>query len=192
MSKEVKEVVTWENNEFGTKDMLINGAIAKPIYGGKYYASYDGFIYSNLHKDVKKLAFGKFPCRNSKGNRTGDYYYSVSISCDGKETNYPVHRLIAMAFLENPNNLRCVNHKDGNKQNNHVDNLEWCTNGHNVRHAYKNGLINLYRKGNKCKKCGDKIGDNNKSGYCQKCNKELKKSKGCPTSTANTGRAIAQ
>lgn len=51
-----------------------------------------------------------------------------------------VHRLVALLYIENPNNLPVVNHKDGNKQNNNKDNLEWCTFKHNTLHAEKLGL----------------------------------------------------
>lgn len=63
--------------------------------------------------------------------------------------NYMVHRLVANAFIPNPDNLPCVNHKDENKTNNCVDNLEWCTHQYNViyndRHI-KNGKLLRNRK----------------------------------------------
>lgn len=67
-------------------------------------------------------------------------YREVLLSENGKTIQCRVHRLIAETFIPNPTNLPCVNHKDGNKLNNSVDNLEWCTHSENTRHAYEVGL----------------------------------------------------
>lgn len=53
-----------------------------------------------------------------------------------------IHRLVAQAFIPNPNGYPVINHIDGNKLNNNVTNLEWCTYSYNTKHAYDNGLIN--------------------------------------------------
>lgn len=68
-------------------------------------------------------------------------YLSVTLSKD-KIKIYPlIHRLVAIHFIDNPNNLPCVNHIDGNKHNNIYTNLEWCSHSDNTQHAIKNGLL---------------------------------------------------
>lgn len=77
-------------------------------------------------------------CIKQSKSTTG--YLRVNLNNrDGGKT-HKVHRLVAIHFLKNPNNLKCVNHKDGNKLNNHFSNLEWCDYTHNNRHARKLGL----------------------------------------------------
>lgn len=71
-------------------------------------------------------------------NRTG--YKFVQLYKDKQSKNLSIHRLVALNFLENKNNLDTVNHIDGNKHNNTVENLEWCTNLYNHEHATKTGL----------------------------------------------------
>jgi len=66
-----------------------------------------------------------------KGWVTRGYHY-VSLLNNGIKKKYRVHRLVAKAFIDNPDDLPCINHKDENKLNNCVDNLEWCTQKENL------------------------------------------------------------
>lgn len=97
---------------------------------------------SNLG-NVRSLKFGK-----SKllvlGLR-GSGYLNVVLCKNGKRITHSVHRLVAEAFLPNPNNLPQVNHKDENKQNNCVDNLEWCTAGYNINYGTRTERIKQNR-----------------------------------------------
>lgn len=70
----------------------------------------------------------------------GSNYWQVLITVPGVRRHEKVHRLVAFAFMPNPKNKRCVNHKDGNKGNNCISNLEWVTHGENLIHAHKTGL----------------------------------------------------
>ena len=63
-------------------------------------------------------------------------YARVVLCNDGTKRNIPVHRIVAEAFIPNPENKPQVNHKDGNKLNNDVSNLEWCTASENVQHSF--------------------------------------------------------
>ena len=65
----------------------------------------------------------------------------VSLWKDGREKTFLVHRLVAMAFLPNPQNKKTVNHIDGNPKNNRLENLEWATYEENNNHAFDNRLI---------------------------------------------------
>lgn len=70
----------------------------------------------------------------------GHGYKQVFICVRNKHYMRYVHRLVAECYLPNPNNYAEVNHKDGDKANNNVDNLEWCTRSENLRHAIRTGL----------------------------------------------------
>lgn len=71
---------------------------------------------------------------------TRDGYLQLNLIKDKKKKVSTIHRLVAKAFIENPENKPCVNHIDGNKQNNNVTNLEWVTYSENTIHAMKIGL----------------------------------------------------
>jgi hypothetical protein len=75
-----------------------------------------------------------------KSNKDNKGYQRIRVTINRKKMSFKVHREVAKAFIPNPDNLPQVNHMDGNKSNNSVDNLEWCTNQQNVIHAVEIGL----------------------------------------------------
>ena len=70
---------------------------------------------------------------------TNSRYPSINLNFDNELQNFLIHRLVAQAFIPNPENLPIVNHIDGNTHNNHVSNLEWVTQSENINHAIKIG-----------------------------------------------------
>lgn len=74
-------------------------------------------------------------------------YKLIRIVKNGKPANFQVHRAVALAFIPNPENKEQVNHKNGIKDDNRVENLEWCTNRENHNHAKINGLLSKPKKG---------------------------------------------
>lgn len=70
-------------------------------------------------------------------------YLRVMLSINGKHYDRYIHRLVAQTFIDNPNNYAEINHIDGNKKNNRIENLEWCNRSHNNKHAYQIGLHTL-------------------------------------------------
>lgn len=101
---------------------------------GIYTIYSDGKVYSN-----KSKKFIKPHIENG--------YYRVGLFIDGKPKTYKLHRLIAECFIEKQEGKTQVNHKDCNKLNNEVSNLEWCNNSENQLHAYKHGLnVSIHKK----------------------------------------------
>lgn len=95
--------------------------------------SLDKILHNQYTKYFKKG-------RILKNNKIGAGYLSVGLSKNGVK-NFYIHRLVAEAFIENFDNKPQVNHINGIKTDNNVDNLEWCTRKENHRHAYENNLL---------------------------------------------------
>jgi hypothetical protein len=98
--------------------------------------------YKNIYIDgtdiYKRMKNGKYHKLSAWVDNVG--YFQVSFTIDGKKKYIRVHRLIAETLIPNPKKLPQVNHIDGNKLNNNLNNLEWCSNSYNTQEAYNNGL----------------------------------------------------
>lgn len=94
-----------------------------------------------------------FKSRLLKPALSNNNYLTVALCNNGKQKTHTVHRLVAETFIENKNNYKCINHIDENKQNNRVDNLEWCTykynNCYNDKAKNTRKRIYQYSKDNK-------------------------------------------
>ena len=112
--------------------------IWKDVVGweGKYKVSNFGRVESQNYRRIK----GKRNVMAFSVNSHG--YSSVNLTRNGEHHLKRVHRIVAEAFIPNPDNLPEVNHKDGDKSNNRVDNLEWTDRSRNQKHAVLNGLSN--------------------------------------------------
>ena len=109
--------------------------IFKPVYLYGEKSRYVVDIMGNVYNIKKKNCHKMTPIFSSGG------YYRVYLSHKNKKSKlYSVHRIVALAFIENIDNKPDVNHKDGNKSHNYASNLEWVTKSENVLHAYRNNL----------------------------------------------------
>lgn len=99
-----------------------------PGYEGVYAVTKAGRVWS--HRNRLWLR----PQANTHG------YFTVNLRRPGHRKQAPIHRLVALAWVPNPHRLPAVNHINGSKPDNRARNLEWCTLGDNVRHAFRTGL----------------------------------------------------
>lgn len=99
--------------------------------------SVDRLTRSNRYKDVRYTKQGRLlhPYTNKRG------YKRATLIRNNEREKKLVHRIVAETFIPNPDNKQQVNHIDGNKENNSVENLEWCSNIENIHHAFNTGLF---------------------------------------------------
>jgi len=118
------------------KEEWLMEEVWKPIegYEGRYEVSSFGRVKSYAQDRVRGKIKTGHPVR--KG-----YRHILLYDADGNKKWYPIHRLVAAAFLPNPENLEQVNHMDEDKTNNYVGNLEWCDNGYNHNYGTRNERV---------------------------------------------------
>lgn len=104
-----------------------------------------GMIEVSNEGRVRSLLSGKPYILKTQPDKKG--YHRLRVTIDKNKMSFKLHRIVAEAFIENPYNLPQVNHKDGNKNNNSVNNLEWITNKDNANHAIKNNLWQTFFEG---------------------------------------------
>ncbi len=134
-----KEVLRWmsDNMPETTPAIVVvsSDGVVKRLQYKKWNAK--NLSYSTIKENTYKLT--KNRGTNTKSKNVTDWYLSVKI---GKKS-YSVHRLVAMAWIPNPYNKKEVNHINGVKSDNRVDNLEWATRNENMSHAKNNGLYKI-------------------------------------------------
>ena len=124
-----------------------------PEYEGLYHASNLGnirvlnrVVNSGIKNNNTVIRKGKL-----LKQRINQGYYEVALSKNSKKRFLKVHRLIAITFIPNLNNFPSINHKDENKLNNNVNNLEWCSVKYNCNYGTRNKRISLANRGKKFK-----------------------------------------
>lgn len=136
MSESSDKGVSLEDFVAKTLKKKLGARVPVKGYEGKYCIDRGGNVYSlprgrGTRKTIVRLNPG----------HDGGGYSQVVLHLNGEPSHWFVHRLMATTFLEQPSALHVeVNHKDGRKDNNRLENLEWVTRSQNVKHAYENGL----------------------------------------------------
>jgi len=164
-------------------------------YEGYYQVSSKGNVRSLDRTLINSIGVES----NVKGKKiykslVGAGYYQVKLYKDGKKLNQYVHQLVASAFIPNPKNYSEINHIDYNKENNCVENLEWCTHIENIidlRDKKYDGYKDSHNKfsTHKCKDCGREI--SYKSTRCISCANKVTKREKSPSSYKN-GRPLTK
>jgi DNA-binding transcriptional regulator YiaG len=116
-----------------------------PGYEKRYSITEDGKVWSHPKSGGGYLGYIK----KGKWLKTSysTKYPSICLCDDNKKRKtYLIHRLVAISYLENPEKKKQINHKDGNKLNNNLNNLEWCNPIDNINHAFKTGLNKRVKK----------------------------------------------
>lgn len=126
------------NSSINPKDLL--GEIWLPVVGAETH-----YLISNLGR-LKSIKKDGSTYLRKPSSRSG--YYRTRLSVNNNIMQETIHRLVAKAFIPNPENKPVINHKNSNRLDNRVENLEWCTQAENLAHAISVGNLKLRGKDN--------------------------------------------
>ncbi len=121
--------------------MINNKEVWRDIQG------FEGLYEVSNYGNVRSLKYGKIKYLKPSNNGRG--YYQVILCKNGKAKQFTVHRLVANAFIENPNGYNEINHINEDKTNNKVENLEWCTHKYNKRFSSAKQVMGISKDGRK-------------------------------------------
>lgn len=122
------------------RDVVTDKCDDPDIYKGVYQVSSKGRVRSLDRALIDSLGSKKGLRGRTLSPVDIKGYSRVSLCVNKEVVSHMVHRLVALAFLPNTSSLPAVNHKDGDKTNNTLDNLEWCSHSENMLHAFDSGL----------------------------------------------------
>lgn len=125
-----------------------NELVDIPGYEGLYAITRNGRVWSYPKLNGRSMGRAKWLAKSKNAHG----YYSVCLAKDGKQTRSSIHRLVAKTFIPLIDGKNVINHKNGRKLDNRVENLEWVTNSENSKHAWENKLIIPLKKKLKLKK----------------------------------------
>lgn len=108
------------------------------------------FFFENYDITKEGIIINLKTKKEYKGKKDNRGYLTFHTTINKKCYHWGIHKLLALKYIPNPENYPVINHIDGNKLNNSLDNLEWCTIGYNLKHAYKLGLKKPYNKYEVC------------------------------------------
>jgi hypothetical protein len=150
------------NNDYGILDL--------------YFVKIQGYedYYINRAGQVLSTKHGKYRILKDYSTGENKNYRKVQLFKNGVREQRSVHRLVAQAFLENPDNLPCVNHKNEDPADNRVENLEWCTLKYNNNYGTRNKRIGQTLKGFKHKEVGKAVFQISENGLVNKIYPNLK------------------
>ena len=126
------------------------GTMARELEIWKDITGYEGLYQVSNLGNVKSLNYNKTGKEKIlKGGKGKDGYLQVVLCKEDKRKTHTIHRLVATAFIDNPNNLPQVNHIDENNTNNCVDNLEWCNCKYNINYGTRNKRVSKAQENRK-------------------------------------------